>query len=668
VNESVFRSGRLARKGSPLVCLLSLLTAASAGADQRADFLAAESTLEQGDRQTFEGILERLGDYPLYPYLRFAALKRDLGQAASKEVERFLEEHGDTPLAERLRRVWLKRLAGDAAWGDYVRLYRSDESVERRCHYLQGLIATGRDAEALPRIEPLWLTGRSLPAACDPVLEAWREAGELTPERAWARIALAMDADRIGLARYLGRFLPEDEPVWLERWLALRDDPEQVLKLGAYAEHHSQLGRILAYGIGRLARTDPQRASEALRQLEQVSDLTPELAADAAARVGFALAARGDASGLRHLDRLSAGAENLPQQERRLRAALTFGDWSRVAAWVAAMPPGPLKSEHWLYWEARAESALGNEETALLLYGEAARERSLWGFLAAEHAGLPYRLGHRPVPVDAERLGRIALGSAARRIGELSALGRRLDVRREWRHLIADLDREDLQAAAVLAQRWGWPDQAIFTLAKSDWWDDLELRFPLLYRQEVADQARLQGLDPSWIYAVLRQESAFDPHAESHAGALGLMQLLPATARSVARSLNQPRPSRADLLSPRRNIQLGSAYLAEMHRRFDDHPALAAAAYNAGPHRVETWLPAQSLAADLWVATIPFEETRGYVRRVLAYRVIYDQRMGRTREPLSRLMRPIAPAGEGEESDPEEGAARDLGPLSGPQD
>lgn len=617
----------------------------SAGADQRSAFLGAESALKQGDRQAFELLAVGLQEYPLYPYLRFEVLRRDLDSASAEEVGQFIDDYGDTPLAERLRRIWLDRLAALSDWDGYVRLYRRGDSTERRCRYLQALTATGRADEALPQVEAVWLSGKSRPRACDPVIETWMDAGRLTTDLVWGRIGLAMDAGQTGLARYLDRFLPPGERTWLERWLALHGDPGRVLELGELPEPHPQRGRILAYGVERLARTSPERAAKSLDLLERRGELSEDQIRSSAAAVGFALAERGDSKGLAYLDRVSAENSNLAFQERRLRLALTLGDWPVVARWVEAMPAGPQKTEHWVYWLARAREAEGKREEALRLFRQAAAERSLWGFLAADRSGLPYRLDSRPVPADPKRIASIAQGPAGQRIRELQALERDLDVRREWYHLTRDLDAEDLKAAAVLACRWGLPDQAIFTLARSDYWDDLALRFPLLYRDEVTQQAIATGLDESLIYAVLRQESAFNPAAVSHAGAMGLMQLMPATARGVAGSLGFSRPLWSDLLDPTPNITLGSTYLAEMQDRFGGHPALAAAAYNAGPERVERWIPETPMDADLWVATIPFTETRGYVRRVLAYRVIYDHRLGRTIEPLSELMRPIGPGG-----------------------
>jgi soluble lytic murein transglycosylase len=604
----------------------------------RDDFLAAEAALKRGDRGEFELLAGLLEDYPLYPYLRYAQLARDLGSADAESIAEFLTDFVDTPQAGRLRRAWLKQLAKAGRWEMYVRFYVPDDSILRRCHYLRGLLQSGQLEAALDQVEPLWLTGKSLPEACDPLLEAWKQAGRLTDKLIWQRIALAMDAGEIRLAGYLGRSLPEGERIWVERWRSIHRDPRQVVNIDSSTEPHPYRTQILAHGITRLAAKEPNLAADTWERLSRELDFPADQAQRANAAVGFVLAEDGDRRGLSYLDRIPAREENLDLQERRLRAALKHRDWDRVAEWIAAMPEGRRKTEHWLYWQARAEDLRGDAGAAQKLFAAAAAERSLWGFLAAERVGRPYKLGGGSTPADPQRVACIEQSAAVARIRQLEALGRELDVAREWYWLTHDMDREDLMAAAVIAQRRGWPDRAIFTLAKSGYWDELRLRFPLLHLDRVREQALANGLDESWIYAVLRQESAFNPKAISGSGAIGLMQLMPSTAREVAQSLGLPPPARSRLFEPRLNIALGSSYLAHMQRRFGGNPVLATAAYNAGPARVDRWLPEHAIDADLWIATIPFRETRGYVRRVLAYRLIYDQRLGVPIKPLHDIM------------------------------
>ncbi|MGE5153691.1 MAG: transglycosylase SLT domain-containing protein [Bdellovibrio bacteriovorus] len=628
--------------------LAHALPEAGAGDEAATRFLAAEDALRAGDRATFESLLSGLADYPLYPYLRYADLAADLDGASDQAIESFLEDFPETPQAERLRSPYLERLASEGRWADYARVYRADESAERRCLYLRALLETGRPAQALDpaEIEPLWLVPRSQPAACDPLFAAWEQAGGLTPALVWSRIRLAMEAGESGLARYLGARLPEPERPWLERWLAAYARPERVLEPETLAGDHPLRPAILGQGIARLARSNAAQAADALAAGEGV--LAPDQAASDSAHqaVARALIRSGSESdrsrGLAVWGRMSASPDNLGAQEERVRAAARLGDWGRVADWIERMPAGEEKADRWLYWLGRAQAALGLEAEAQASFAHAAQRRSLWGFMAADRLGLPYRLEHRPVPARPDEIRRLSGDAALARIRELRRLGRQADLRREWRTLTRDLDDAGLMAAAYVADLLGWHDQAIFTLARAGYWDDLGLRFPLRYRDLVSEQAWQTGLGEDWIFAVLRQESVFAPDVASSAGALGLMQLMPATARQVAQTLGRPGegPTRTQILDPELNIALGSTYLAWMRDRFG-HAALATAAYNAGPHRVARWLPEDCMEADLWILSIPFAETRGYVERVLAYRVIYGARLGLEPVRVSELLPPV---------------------------
>ena len=317
--------------------------------------------------------------------------------------------------------------------------------------------------------------------------------------------------------------------------------------------------------------------------------------------------------------------------------------------WIRAMPAALGATERWRYWLARSLEMTGAEDEARELFVTLAGERDYHGFLAADRVGREYHLAHIPLEPGAERVAEVAAMPALVRAGELFALDRPIEARREWWLVLDRLsgDKPALQAAAKLAQEWGWHDQAIFTLARTGYWDDLELRFPLQHSQAIDGAAKRRELPNSWVYAVVRQESAFSRDARSPAGALGLMQLMPRTARAIAREIKHPTPRRKDLFEPDTNITLGTAYLDRVLERFEGNSVLATAAYNAGPSRVARWLPEETVPADLWVETIPFSETRSYVQRVFAYRVIYDRRQGREPERLQALMPPVAPLASG---------------------
>jgi soluble lytic murein transglycosylase len=314
--------------------------------------------------------------------------------------------------------------------------------------------------------------------------------------------------------------------------------------------------------------------------------------------------------------------------EKMLQVALRTNDWKLVLDTVENLTVKEQKQEHWLYWHARALSELGRREEANKLLVELSKERSYYGFMAADHLGQGFSFLHQSLPVEQSLIEQTAALPGLRRARELLALERTLEARREWNLALQDRSPAELKAAARLAQEWDWPSQVILTLAKIRYWNDLELRFPLNHRQQVDRQAKDHGLDSAWIYAIVRQESAFSVDARSSAGAIGLMQLMPRTAKEVATKTAYRSFEVNDLLQPEVNIELGAAYLNQIYRRLQENPVLATAAYNAGPSRVMGWLPDQPLATDVWIETVPFRETREYLKRVLAYTVIYNHRLG----------------------------------------
>ncbi len=635
--------------------LLGLLMFQSAAADlldrpRRELFVAAEKALQQDQTALYELLVQALRDYPLYPYLEYQALTRHLAKADADEVARFLQRWADTPLAGRLRARWLDQLARNKDWTSYLRFWRDDGNVTRRCLHLQALLATGHEKEALDQVEPLWLHGRSRPKACDPVFAAWRKAGRLTPELTWRRLAMAMDKGQVRLARYLKKLLPSKERPLAELWLAVRRKPARVLQDARLPARHPMRQALLSYAVRRQTTLDPLAAIDLWKKI------APQARFDDAERQRILthlvrrLARLDDPAAwsfVREIDP-PAGAGEL--QEARLLAALRRQEWALLSSWIDQLPARNRASERWRYWKARALEALGRRDQALPIYQALAGERSYYGFLAADRIGTPYRLDHRPAPVDAATLSALQSRPEFRRAHELVALERWPDARREWRLATADLTKDELIAAARLARDWGWSDPAIFTLARGGDWDDLELRFPLVHHDKVRHEANRKGLDLAWVLGLIRQESAFNPMVRSPAGAVGLMQLMPATARYVARRLLKKRhaPKRRALTRPALNIELGTSYLADVLERLAGNPVLATAAYNAGPRRVVRWLPSEEtgmLPADLWIELIPFRETRQYVKRVFTYAVIYDDRLGRETERLSQRMMPVGTEG-----------------------
>ena len=632
------------------VCLLGLtflmaagLALAAAGEEsQRALFLKAEQALKQNRLQQFADLEHRLKDYPLLPYLELERLQRKLAGAQDKEVKAFLDKHRGDPVADILRRQWLDHLADRKRWKSYLAFYTPQSNVRRQCNHLQALIDSGHKSRAWPLVQEMWLYGHSRPRACDPAFKAWEAAGRLNEDLTWQRIELAMDAGEWQLARFLGKKLNDTDRSWVQRWIHIHRNPKSLLGSADFGHTHPYREIMLAHAVRRLARFDGTAALQLWNKLKDAYPFTPVQRAQVERRIAVALELDDSDEAYTFINGTDPAKDDLRLHVARFKAALARQDWPLVEKRLKEWPAKEQETDRWQYWYATALTHTGQQRRAEILFRNAAKNRSYYGFLAADQIDAPYHLQHKQTPEDKFTRVRLERLPGVKRALELHALNRNVEARREWQYVTGNLKNPELRAAALVAKDKGWLDQAIFTLARTGYWDDLKLRFPLKYRNLVASEAKSNTLDMSWIYAVIRQESAFMRDAHSPAGAMGLMQLMPATARTVARNvLKRGAPAKSEILRPSLNIALGSAYLKQLKQRLDGNPVLATAAYNAGPHRVSKWLPANDLSADIWVELVPYTETRRYLKRVLSYMVIYDKRLGREPKRLKERMKPI---------------------------
>ena len=609
-------------------------------ARQRSLYQAAEQALAAGDRSVLVAQDKALQTYPLYPYLLYTDLTQRLADSPADDVRAFLSEFAATPLAPRLRERWLKQLAARQQWQDFLRDFGATQDVELDCLRRQALLQTGQQQQALNGIESIWLSAYSRPDACDPVFAVWRQQGGYTQARIWHRFELSMQAGQTGLARYLRGLLRGRQQQLADLWLAVHARPELVLDRAQFARLDEITARIVLHGLTRWSSRDSVEAAAAFDRLQQLLQFPPSAELDALQqRLALFVASRGDPSAVRRLAELPPRLVNEAVDEWRVRTALQRGDWAGVLHWTEAMQLATREQLAWRYWRARALEQRGQTAAANTLYQALAQQRDYYGFLAADRAGLDYTIRNVPTAADKTRIAQLQDSATARRARELLYWQRNPDARLEWRLLLADADRETLRAAAQLAHNWGWHDRAIATLALANDWDDLALRFPLPHRALVERYAREHSLNPAWVYAIMRKESIFQQDIRSSAGAIGLMQIMPATGQKIASELKAAWRGPYTLLAGDTNIRFGTYYLRAGMERFENNPILASAAYNAGPHRVQNWLPTDSTPADIWVELIPFSETRDYVKRVLEYTVVYAHRLGQTLS-LRSLMPP----------------------------
>lgn len=612
---------------------------------QRSRFLAAKKALEQGDGLRFTETASSLKDYPLYPYLVYWHLLEKLDEQSPVTIRAFLSNYADTPLAEQLRNAWLLHLANAGRWQDYLDFYQGSHNAALRCYFHTAQLGVGKQAAAWMGAEQLWLVGNSQDQACEDLFAAWENAGQLTPALRWRRIELAMAHGNTGLAGYLAQGLPEEERRWTAIWRKVYANPKLIIKSNLLQTDTELSRTITLYGLKRLASIQPEKAATLWPELLLRHSFDQQQRNSAAHTIALHLALDANVHALEWYAALPLESFNATSRGWAVRTALRNKRWLAAIAWIKSMPTRERESDKWSYWLGRAYEAIGNQDQAAKLYRTVCGSRGYYGFLASDRLGTEYNLSHEELHVKPEVLDRLEKRPALVRAYELYHLTLTNDARREWDYAVSQMSREERMAAGKLAARWQWYDRALLTLAKANHFDDLTIRFPLAFSETVAREADKQSIDPAWVYAVARQESAMDPNARSPVGALGLMQLMPATGLTIAKQLAADISDRQDLLQPETNIRFGSYYLHKVLERFSDNPVLATAAYNAGPHHVQRWFPEHaSLDADIWIDTMPFHETREYVRRVMAYAVFYDQRLDRPVRRLSQRMPPVGKA------------------------
>lgn len=608
-------------------------------ASQRSLYLDARDALEERRTADFQRFLGQLEDYPLRQYLEYAQLTPQLAGLARRgsdatEVDRFLTLYPGTYLANRLERTWVDLLARQERWSDVLRYHNPDNTTtELTCHALHAHLLAG-NTTALDSVAPLWNVTRSQPSACDPVFAKWMEAGKLTPDVAWERFSKAIKAGQNSLARYVSGLLPAREQTLAELYLQVDRSPAMLREVTVFNEQIPQIREMVLYGLQQLAVSDGNQALALLPEYDTQHSFTAEEKLGLQRYIALRLLLQGHIAETEAMLQESPALISETLASWILRDALKKQEWSRVDVWLALLPADIRDTERWQYWRARALSEKGTADAlaeARTLQESLARIRSFYGFMAADQLGMDYELADQPILVTQEQTEALLNIPAIERAHELYFVGEESNARNEWQHASANMTEEQIIASGKLADSWGWHRNGIQAMIRVSYWDDLQLRFPLAYADSFNTTATELSLSPHLLFAVARQESAFMHDVRSSAGAMGLMQLMPATARETATRAGMSITNQ-DLLTPAINIALGSRYLAQLLRDFDGNRILAAAAYNAGPNRVRQWLRQTSDAPvplDIWIETIPFAETRSYVQNVLTYSVIYGYRMGK---------------------------------------
>ena len=600
------------------------------------------AALQAAERGTLDATTSAtLAKHPLYGWIEYASLKRDIDTLPAAQGQAFLARHRGEAVAGAFRELWLAALARRQDWPSFRAAWSSDiKDVALRCAELDARQATGAaDAQWVNDAQVIWRsTGKPLPTNCDAPFAILAAKGGLPPALRWERIEKAAAEWQPAVMRSAARGLPDGD-------FALANDYAAFLEAvneRALTWPKTPRSRFIAsQGLARLGKSVPLAAEMQLDKYAGALGFTEEDRGRVLYQVALWTVASYEPESARRLAAVPASAYDEKLHEWQAREAMARSDWPAALAAIRRMGDRQRNDSRWMYFEARLSELTGDKARAQALYRDAARKPEFHGFLAADRIGQPYALCPWELRDDAAMKAAVVRDPAIVRAMALYQLDRQGWAQREWDDALSRFSDEQRRIAVEVAQDNGWFDRAVFALGRAPEETRLyTLRFPLHHGDTIRREAAKNGLDPAWVAAEIRAESVFNPNARSGANAMGLMQLVPGTGMAVARRLGVSWGGAGSLYDPDTSIVLGTAYLRELLDKYGGQPYQAIAGYNAGPAPLARWQAQRpGMDPDFWIETISYKETREYVARVLAFSVLYDWRLNGDALPLSQRMR-----------------------------
>lgn len=583
---------------------------------QREIFLDLTKMLRSGKVKSVAARSEELKGYPLKDYLDYLLLKKEI-DSASVPAD-FLEQVEGLKGDKRLHRLLLgavkNRSAALSRWQDYQKASAGENVPVHPCDDLLSGFKNGSPKSFNKASRDLWIDVGRHTKNCEKAFSLLLSAApDVTTDSLWRRTVALIKNGEPEAARKLLKYFNRRDGSVVRAWIDSSDQPEKLLPskvMSGDSIHHQEIATML---LQRWARKDLVAATEFWRTGARRFGFSDKSIRKTLARYAVLAAKRN----MREAEALLEGVvADRDVRFWRVRLALQDRDWKRCSAQLDELTDEEQNETRWQYWRARCIEAQGFTSAANKIYKSIADKFEYYGFLAADKLQQDYLIKTTTPLVDEAELHQLEKSPAIIKAVEYFLVDLPWEGRREWNRALKSSSKARFLAAAHLAESVGWHDRAVDAAKTAGESGALSLMFPQAHASYVRETANRFKVPRELVYGVMRQESLFISDIKSPAGAVGLMQLMPATARQMGKSLGVEAP-RWKLIDSEFNIQLGTKYLNHVLSKFDDNIALATAAYNAGPSRVTKWIADRPVALDLWVETIPFDETRAYVRRVI---------------------------------------------------
>ncbi|EMT5710520.1 murein transglycosylase [Klebsiella oxytoca] len=628
---------RLLAAGVSLLTLSQLAHADSLD-EQRSRYAQTKQAWDNRQMDVVNQLMPTLTTYPLYPYLQYRQITDDLMNQPALVVTNFIAANPTLPPARSLKSRFVNELARRDDWRGLLAFSpEKPTGTEAQCNYYYAKWNVGQTQEAWDGAKALWLSGKSQPNACDRLFGAWRASGQQDPLAYLERIRLAMKAGNTSLVRVLAQQMPSDYQTIATAVIALANDPNSVMTFARTTGATDFTRQMAAVAFASVARQDVENARLMIPSLAQAQQLNEDQIQELRDIVAWRLMGS-DVTEEQAIWRDDAimRSQSTSLVERRVRMALGLGDRRGLNTWLARLPMEAKEKDEWRYWQADLLLERGRDDEAKDILRSLMQQRGFYPMVAAQRLGEEYtfRIDKAPANLDPA----LTSGPEMARVRELMYWNMDNTARSEWANLVTSKTKDQQAQLARYAFNQNWWDLSVQATIAGKLWDQLEERFPLAYNDLFKRYIRGKDIPQSYAMAIARQESAWNPKAGSPVGARGLMQIMPGTATHTVSMFSIPGYSGpSQLLDPEMNINIGTSYLQYVYQQFGNNRIFASAAYNAGPGRVRTWRGNSGgrIDAVAFVESIPFSETRGYVKNVLSYDAYYRYFMGQKDALLS---------------------------------
>ncbi len=586
-----------------------------------------------------------LGYYPEY-----WKLNTNLGFQPTASIVSFAQRYPQSAMAEKLAADYVEEKVkqADFASAQPVLSYVTNPDQAENCALAQVRAKSG-DALVFAEYKDVWLATESQPESClglgRMMLSSPLMSAQDKQQRLWVQLRSGLSGHALATAQTLGLNLS------LAQLNQIQANPLNYLWSAPKTNDADYA--YLIFALGRLANND---LSNAFSNVQRVAQGTPQNVQKylyrTVAYIGGTTVMKNNFNRevLQYFD-ASYGYPLSPEEaEIYARQAIRFGAWESLIRAIDSMTVTQKQEDRWQYWLARASEQRGDsasKATAQQIYRKLAQAGDDYhNLLAKDRLGERYNhqpYDDQPTASDLRRLDQNIHFNRAFTLRRINA--NPTYTNREWNWAVrqAYLQHDDglLLAAAKRAHDMGWYDRAIYAADRTTNKHNDTYRYVTPHKTNVVSHSYNAGIDPAWAYGLMRQESRFVTSARSHVGAGGLMQIMPDTAKLIARQMGETY-NPAALNEMNTNIRYGTFYLSMIQGQLSNNPVLATAGYNAGPNRARRWQPDyQSISADQYTETIPLLETRDYVKHVMTNATHYGVILGQGAQSLSQRMKVI---------------------------